>query len=111
MYGGRYLGDVGDACAPRDLVKSIISKSVKVSGSVACARQPRETQKAHANSLKNGLRNGSMACPKNPAPERWEGGPAHPIPCNPRDISRGLHGIGGVAVSDHVNIPMLTCKE
>ena len=47
-----------------------------------------------------------MACPKNPTTERREGGPTHPIRCNPREISRGLHRIGWVAVPDTVDDPM-----
>ena len=47
-----------------------------------------------------------MAFPKNPTSEKWEGRPTPPIPCNPRDISRGLHGIGGVAASDILNDPI-----
>ncbi|KAM5534165.1 hypothetical protein V8D89_012185 [Ganoderma adspersum] len=64
-----------------------ISKSAKVSPNFACTRRPRETRKVHVNLRKNGLRNGSMAYPKNPTSRRWEGGHTHPIPCNPRDVS------------------------
>ena len=87
---------------------SFISKSVKVSSNPACTRWPRETRKLHVNLRKNGLRDGSMAHPKNPTSERWEGRPTHPIPCNPRDVSAGLHQIGGVAVPDTVRDPMQT---
>ena len=64
-----------------------ISKSAKVSANFASTRQPTQTRKSHAHVRKNGLRDGSMARPKHPTTETWEGGPTHPIPCNPRDVS------------------------
>ena len=85
-----------------------ISKSVKVSTKFACIRQLMQTGKVQVNLRKNGLRDGSMASPKNPTSEKWEGGPIHPIPCNPRDVSPGLHRIGGVAVPDIVKDPTQT---
>ena len=85
-----------------------ISKSAKVSTNFASTRRPRQTRKAQVNLRKNGLRDGSMASPKNPTSEKWEGGPTHPIPCNPRDTSRGLHGIGWIAAPDIANNPMPT---
>ena len=85
-----------------------ISKSEKVSINFTSTRQSRQTSKAHVNLRKNGLRDGSMAYPKNPTSERWEGGPTHPIPCNPREVSAGSHRIGGVALPDIDKDPMQT---
>ena len=93
--------------APRLLY---ISKSAKVSGRSASTHQAREPWKSHANSPKSGLHNGSMAYLKDSTPERWEGRPTHAIPCNPCDISWGLYWIRGAALSNSVNILMLTFR-
>ncbi|KAM5538944.1 hypothetical protein V8D89_007365 [Ganoderma adspersum] len=90
------------------LYLTVISKSAKVSANFACTRRPRETRKGHANFLKNGLRNGSMACPKHPTPKKWERMPTHPIRCNPHEISLGLHRIGVVAAPDNLSSSMPT---